>query len=246
MLSKEYYREMKEVLDSIENTQQENIEKSADIIVNSLINDGIWHLFDTGHMLMHEAIGRSGGMMAIRPVRVTMNVDNPTRKRSNVDKEDIYLTQIDGLAEFIVRKANMESGDVLIIGSVSGIDKLPVQMAIEAKKRGIRTIGITSVEYSKHLNSHHPSGKKLFEVCDSVIDNCGNIGDTLVYIDKLDRSMCPSSGLAASYIIWAIQCEVVERLILLDKEPSMYTSNHVSGALKANRIAWERYEEQGY
>lgn len=246
MLSKEYYKQMKEVLCTIENTQQENIEKSAEVIVRSLINNGIWHVFDTGHMLMYEAIGRSGGLMAVRPIRVTMQVNNPTRKRVNVDKKDIYLTEIDGLAEFIIRKANVESGDVLIIGSVSGIDKLPVQMAMEARKMGVNTICITSIEYSKHLNSYHPSGKKLFEVCDIAIDNCGNIGDTLVYIDEINKNMCPSSGISASYIMWAIQCEVAERLIALGKQPSIYTSNHVSGALKANRISWERYEELGY
>ena len=82
MLTLEYFTKMKEVLERIESTQIDAIHKSASSITDALLNDGVWHILDTGHMLMYEAIGRSGGLLAVRPVRVSLIVDNPVRPRA--------------------------------------------------------------------------------------------------------------------------------------------------------------------
>lgn len=246
MLSKIYFENMKKVLDKIEETQMENIKEGAQAIAKSITNDGIWHLHDTGHMLMHEAIGRTGGMMAVRPVIIDFEVKNPTRKRLNINKTNVYFDEISGLPEFIIGKANMAPGDILMIGSVSGKNILPVELAIKAKEMDITTIGITSIEYSSSLKSAHSSGKRLFEVCDIVIDNCSNVSDTLVPVDELDLAMCPSSGIAASYIMWALQCEIVELLLKSGKTPHIYLNNHMPGASQRNNKSWSEYEKYGY
>jgi len=247
VLTLEYFTKMKEVLERIESTQIDAIYKSASAITDALLNDGIWHILDTGHMLMYEAIGRSGGLMAVRPVRVSLDVDNPVRPRArSVSKKRVFMDSITGLPEFIVDKSNMLPGDVLLIGSVSGISVMPVEAAICARDRGVTVIGLTSVKYSQHLDSAHPSAKKLFEVCDIVIDNCSDIGDTLVHVDELGQGICPSSGIAASYIVWAIQARVVELLLEKGKKPHVYMSNHMSGAERFNAMAWDEYEKVGY
>jgi uncharacterized phosphosugar-binding protein len=247
VLTLEYFTKMKEVLEKIEATQIDAIHKSAQVITNALVNDGIWHIMDTGHMLMYEAIGRSGGLMAVRPVRVSLNVENPVRPRARrIAKKRVFMDSICGLPGFIVDKSNMLPGDVLLIGSVSGISVLPVETAICARDRGVVVIGLTSLEYSQHLDSVHPDGKKLFEVCDIVVDNCSNIGDTLVHVDQLGQGICPSSGIAASYIVWAMQARVVELLLEKGKKPHVYMSNHLEGAERFNALAWDEYEKVGY
>lgn len=246
MLIDKYFENMKKILEKIEKTQKQNISDCAEVIVESLCNNGIWHLLDTGHMLMYEGVGRAGGMMAVRPVRISVEVSNPTRQRQIIDKKNVYLDEIEGFPSFVLGKANIARGDVLMIGSVSGKNILPVEMALRAKKMGVHTIAITSIEYSSSLKAEHPSGKRLFEVCDYVLDNCGEIGDTLVYVDKLGKSICPSSGIAASYMVWALQAEVIERMIILGKKPSVYVSNHIDNASKINNQSWSDYEKQGY
>jgi len=238
---------MKLVLEKIENTQMEAIDKSAKAITYCLENNGIWHLMDTGHMLMYEAVGRTGGMMAVRPVRVSVEVSNPTRHReTDIMKPKVFMDEIDGLPEYIIKKSNMQSEDVLMIGSVSGINILPVEMAIYAHQNGITVIGLTSVEYSKFLQSQHKSGKRLYEVCDYIIDNCCDVGDTLVYVEELDQGICPASGIAASYIMWALQSRVIELLLADGKKPHVYMSNHMPGADQHNNHAWAEYEKLGY
>lgn len=237
---------MKTLLEKIENTQMEAIKKSAEVIAGSLTSGGIWHLYDTGHMLMHEAVGRTGGLMAVRPVYVEVEVRNPTRNRINTEKTNVYLDGIAGLPEFIIGKANMEPGDVLMIGSVSGKNILPVELAIKAREKGIATIALTSVEYSGALKSAHSSGKRLYEVCDIVLDNCSNVSDTLVPVEELEMGICPSSGIAASYIMWAVQSEVIELMLKAGKAPHVYLNNHMPGASQINNKAWAEYEKYGY
>jgi len=237
---------MKAVLAKIEKTQRQNISLCAEVIMESLCNNGIWHLLDTGHMLMHEGVGRAGGMMAVRPVMTEVEVNNPTRKRSIPGKKRIYMDQIEGFPKFVLGKANIMTGDVLMIGSVSGINILPVEMAIKAREMGVKTIAITSVDYSRFLKSNHYSGKRLFEVCDYVLDNCGTVGDTLVEVEELGKSICPSSGIAASYIMWALQADVVEKMLAQGKKPSVYISNHIENSSKINNESWDLYEKYGY
>lgn len=246
MLVDMYFEKMKNILLDIENTQRQNISDSADTIADCLCSNGIWHLLDTGHMLMYEGVGRSGGMMAVRPVRITVDVQNPSRQRPNPGKKNVYLDEIEGFPAFVLGKANVMAGDVLMIGSVSGKNILPVEMALKAREMGVRTIALTSVAYSSSLKSEHPSGKRLFEVCDHVLDNCGITGDALVDVEPIGKKICPSSGIAASYIMWALQAMVVEKLISLGKEPSIYVSNHIENASRLNNSSWARYERQGY
>lgn len=246
MLTELYFESMKNVLDRIEKTQREKISECAGIIADSLCNNGIWHLLDTGHMLMYEGVGRAGGMMAVRPIRTDVEVSNPTRQRVIPNKKNVYLDEIEGFPKFILGKANVMAGDILLIGSVSGINIMPVEMAIKAREMGVKTIALTSVEYSGFLKSNHPSGKRLFEVCDYVLDNCSKVGDTLVEVRDLGKDICPSSGIAASYIMWALQANVVEKMLERGKKPSVYISNHIENASRVNNESWAQYEKFGY
>ena len=111
---------------------------------------------------------------------------------------------------------------------------------------GCATIALTSVEYSSHLTSKHPSGKRLFEACTYCIDNCTNYGDTLVDVPALGQSICPASGISASYLMWALQATVIEEMLARGKKPSIYMSNHAPGATAHNAQAKKTYLELGY
>lgn len=241
-----YFEKMKETLGVIEKTQCESILRAARAVVDSLENDGMWHVLDTGHMLMHEGVGRTGGMMALRPILVTCEVNNPTRPRATENKTTMYYTQVEGFAKLVLSRANLTSGDVLIIGSVSGYEVFPVDVALTAKEMGVTTIAFTSLAYSKTLTPRHSSGKKLYEVCDIVLDNCAKAGDTLVPIEQLGIEACPSSGIGAAYIMWALQVSVMEELLRRGKTPSIYLSNHAPGAAEHNRNAMSNYNKMGY
>ena len=154
-----------------------------------------------------------------------------------------HLRMVEG---FICVRGNIRKGDVLIVGSVSGYNKLPVELVLAAREMGVKTIALTTVEYSEKLTSKHPSGKRLFEVADIVLDNCSNFSDTLVEVPAINRRICPSSGIGAAYIMWALQAAVVEKLVAKGLNPSVYISNHMPNAGILNDEAWKNYEKNGY
>ena len=206
----------------------------------------MWQILDTGHMLMHEGVGRTGGMMALKPILVTCEVNNPTRPRFIEGRPTIYYTQIPGFSKFVLNRANLTAGDTLIVGSVSGYEVFPVDVAITAREMGVKVIGFTSVAYSQTLTPRHESGKRLYEVCDVVLDNCCKPGDTLVPCPELGIEVCPSSGIGASYLMWALQATVIEEMLARGKKPSVYMSNHAPGATAHNAQAKKTYLELGY
>lgn len=246
MLMDNYAVKMREVLDKIEKTQRENVIKAAEMATESLINDGMFHVYDTGHMLMFEGVGRTGGMMALRPVKIECTVNNPTRFRDRGGVQRLTYDKVEGFAQFVLGQMNLKCGDTFIIGSVSGYNNLPVALALTAREMGVKTIGITSVEYSKELKSQHKSGLRLFEAVDVCLDNCSNFGDTLVDVPQLGKKVCPSSGIGASFLMWMLQSTVIEKLIEKGKTPSVYISNHMPNAGKLNDDAWANYEKFGY
>ncbi len=246
MLMDTYFEEMKRVQGTIERTQRGALIACARVIAQALERGNLWHILDTGHMLMHEGVGRTGGMMALRPIRITCEVENPTRPRPQPGKPKVYYTQVEGFAEFVLQRANLQAGDVLMIGSVSGYEAFPVQAAQAAKEMGVSTIAITATAYSMELKSRHPSGKRLFEMCDLTLDNCAKMGDTLVPLREMDMEICPSSGIGAAYLLWALECCVVEELLSRGRQPSLYMSNHMPGAARHNAQAMACYEQNGY
>ena len=90
------------------------------------------------------------------------------------------------------------------------------------------------------------SGKRLFEACTYCLDNCTNYGDTLVDVPALGQRICPASGISASYLMWAMQSTVVEKLLEKGLKPSVYISNHMPDAARINGEALENYEKYGF
>lgn len=246
MLGQKYLDGLRGVLDEIGRTQGEHLARAADLIADSLAAGGAVHLLDTGHLLMQEMFGRVGGLMLLRPVKTTFEVDNPGPARPGLIKRKVYLDEIPGLPEFVLDRSNIFPGDVLIVGSVSGKNVLPVGMALLARERGVKVIALTSVTYSKSLAPQHPSGKHLFEAADVVLDNCGVVGDASLTVPGLDAPFGPTSGITAACLLWMLEAEVVERLLARGLKPHVYLSNHLPGADEFNRKALAEYEKLGY
>lgn len=242
-----YFQEMKKVLNKIETTQKSKIEECAKVIAQRLVNGGAWHIQDTGHMLIHECIDRSGGLVCIKPIEINVNVTDKVRSREGDGVNGFFnIYASPELAKLVVSASKLHEGDVLVVGSTSGYSLFPVELALEAKKRGVITIAVTTIEYSKQLQSKHPSGLRLFEACDYFLDNCSNFGDAIVHLDEVDKDMGPGSGIGASYVMWALQIGVAEELIKMGKDPAILRSIHAPNGDKILREAFEQYEKLGY
>ena len=132
--------------------------------------------------------------MAVKPIRITCEIQNPVRHRPAPARGIVGYDTIPGFADYVLGRANVLPDDVIMIGSVSGYQYFPVDLALKANEMGCATVAVTSVEYSGHLTGKHPSGKRLFEACTYCLDNCTNYGDTLVDVPALEQRLQDAIG----------------------------------------------------
>jgi uncharacterized phosphosugar-binding protein len=132
--------------------------------------------------------------------------------------------------------------DIMFLFSNSGRNAVPVEMALEMKRRNVRTVCITNLAQSSAAVSRHSSGLRLFELCDIVIDNCGAVGDA-----SMDIGACrcaPTSTVIGAAILQAIVCGVVEMLQERGIKPEVFCSSNVDGGDAINHRFIEQYRRE--
>ena len=229
--SERYYEAVSELLARIASTQQESIQAAANAMADCIGHDGIVYLLGSGHSLAvaMEGYYRAGGLA---PVDV---IYDPTFGRAE---------RVEGYAETILKSYNIPSGAVVVIISNSGRNAVPIETALWCRERGITTVAITSLAHSKSVSSRHSSGKRLLEIADIVIDNCGMPGDAILEIEGLPGRACPTSGIAGMFIIESVIAQTIENLIESGERPPVYVSMNVEGGDEANQWLLERYAER--
>lgn len=243
MLKGKYFQELQALLKRIETEQGEAINKAAAIISDAIAEGRAIHIYDTGHMLDSELIGRAGGLMCFKRLRVDFTVRNEVRNRSEDENKD---RNMEGFMRYVLKQSKALPGDVLIVGSVSGKSVPPVDIALCAKEMGLKVIALTSIAYSSILESMHSSKKRLFEVADMYIDNCAPPEDAMIEVPG-NVSICPASGISAAAIMWAVTAQVVENLMARGIKPTIYKSSNYPGNDKNhNNPEYERYKETGF
>lgn len=241
MQKERFYSAINDVFTKIRITQNDAIERAAAAMADAVEKGGCIHLFDTGHIIDSEMLNRAGGLVLMRKFKYGLSVDNPVRKR---DRSAINTAQ-DGLAMLALRSSGVLPGDVMVIGSVSGKTPNVIDLALACKEFGVTVIGVTSVTYSSQLPTMHSSGKRLYEVSDIVIDNCAPFGDAMLDIEGIEKPFSPASGLAAAYIMWAVNNELVERLMAKGITPSVLGSVNYPENVEYNNKLYQRYEDEG-
>jgi uncharacterized phosphosugar-binding protein len=224
MLAIDYLNQIRALFERIEQTQMDKINAAADMIADSMATGGALHIFDTGHMLNQELVNRVGGFMALAPLTFGINVNDPVPvKLQNRPREadlDPALEQI----RVALRLSNIRRGDSLIIGTVSGRTPNVIEMAIAAREMGVKVIALTSLQYSSQVTSKHPSGKRLFEVADIALDNCGVLGDACMEVPGLHTKALPTSGIGAATVAWCLMAQTMEKLLERGVTPHIFMS----------------------
>ncbi len=225
----EYYEKITEVLATVNETQQDKIQEAAVMVADLIANDGMLYLLGGGHSLMvaAEAYHRAGGLAPVDIIH---------------DKSFGRAERCQGYAKQLIDWYDPAPGSVVVIISNSGRNALGIEMVLECKARDIKTIAVTSLAHSSAADARHPSGKRLFEIADIVIDNCGILGDAILDVEGVMGKICPTSTISGAFIVDAIMAQTVQNLVERGITPPVFISANVDGGDEHNKKVFKKYQ----
>ncbi len=219
-----YFEVMQEVVAKVLNTQEDKIIKAAEILTNTTKNDGIIHLFGSGHssLIAEDVFWRAATLANVHAIFESAVAGiNEVTKTSKLEK-------LEGIGQVLVEYNRVLPPDAMICISNSGNNAATIDVAIGAKERGVPVIAITNVTYADQLTTHHSSGKKLKDIADVVIDNCSLYGDAAVELPGLTQSVGATSTIPSAFIVPALLVQTCENLLELGIKPDVYFNGHLA------------------
>lgn len=242
--SADYLARCRELIDTVE-AQQEAIHRAADWFAHTILAGRMVHLFGSGHsrILVEEMWPRYGSFPGFNPiVELSLSFHNLV-VGANGQRQAMFLENVAGLAERILRNFDLSPSDSALVVSSSGCNRVPIEMAEGFQKRGIKVVAIISKRHSEASRSQHPSGKKLQDFADLTLDTGAPIGDAMVKIESLEMPVAPGSTVGGCLLVNSIKAEVAARLTRSGQPPKVLTAGAVVGPEKATALFESAYDE---
>jgi uncharacterized phosphosugar-binding protein len=221
------------------------IHQTADLFAATILKGQMVHVFGSGHsrIMVEEMWPRYGSFPGFNPiVELSLTFHNLV-VGANGQRQAMFLENVSGFAARILRNFDLKDGDSALIISSSGCNVVPVEMAEEFQRRGVKVVAIISTAHSVASTSKHRDGKKLQDFADLVLDTGAPLGDAMVRVDGLDTPVAPGSTVGGCLLINTIKAEVAARLTKAGQPPKVLTAGAVCGAEKATALFEAAYDE---
>ncbi len=166
-----YVARCQEILDAVRD-QEDLIQSAADLFASTILAGRCVHLFGSGHsrIMVEEMWPRYGSFPGFNPmVELSLTFHNPV-VGSNGQRQAMFLENVSGLAERILRNYEFDSADSALVISSSGCNLVPIEIADGLQERGVSVVAIVSSKHSQASESKHPEGKKLSDFATIVLD----------------------------------------------------------------------------
>lgn len=235
-----YLENIREILDQVEQTQSAAMETAARMIADATLSGHNLFAFGASHagLVTLELYYRTGGMATINPVRapgLALDVD-PAPMTSQMER-------LPGYGRVIVDALPLGQSDILILHSVSGRNHVTVDMAMRAREKGAKVIALTNMRMTEAVASRHPSGKKLYELADLVLDNCGCVGDASLQIAGVPERVAPTSTAIGAAMLNAVVAEAVRLVAEAGGVPPVFISANLDEGEAHNQKMLRAYRE---
>ena len=219
----EYYGVIKDQLEAQFEQEGANIEKAAEYCATSVSAGRVIHVFGCGHsqMFAMEVFYRAGGLVPVNALLIPHLALFPKAKLSSLQE------RVEGFADRYLSLEDVDARDTMIIVSISGRNAAVVDMALEAKRVGMKVVALVSKQFAGSTTSRHSSGKNLMDVADVVIDVKCVSGDAALQIDGLEPHFCGTSTVLGMSIMESIIAQTVENCMKAGYVPPIYVSSNL-------------------
>lgn len=233
------------VLERLARTQADALETASGWCADAIAAGGLVHLFGTGHsrIPVEEMFPRYGSYPGFNPMVELSMTFHTQVVGANGQRQAMFIERVPGLAETILANFTFGPSDVMIVFSASGLSAVPVEMARGARKRGLRVIGVTSVEQSMSDEPAPEVGSRLLDEVDLVLDLCTPPADALITIPGLDTPVGPASTMAATAIVNSLKVRIAELLVERGAMPPVITRASVVGAARSRDLFDQAYRD---
>lgn len=238
-----YYNNITNYLQEIMKTENEKIEHAAKLIANYIKEDNIFYVYGPGghsNLATQEVFFRAGGLMHVSAI-----LDEGTLL-SNGALRSMAMERTPGYGKIVLDDYHLQDGDLLIIVNAYGINAATIDAALEAKKRNIKTIGISSFEHAENTPkdhpARHPSKKNLHNITDVSIDSKVKVGDAVLDIEGQKQRVGAISTFTNAFILNSICNEAIDILSRQNIQPPIWKSGNATGGDEWNSKFIDRFK----
>lgn len=241
MLALDWLKNARDAMSKIEETQLENIKKAAEVMADTIQAERWVHTFGCGHATLpiEEMYPRIGGFVGFHPM-IELPLTFFTRITGEMGVHQfLFLERAEGYGVEIMKGYNFDSKDTMWIFSHSGINNVNIDVALEAKRKGMKLVVFGSANEAKGIQTRHSCGKTIFDLADIVVDTCVPISDASVDLKNHKDKIGPISTMAFVTTVWMTISTVAELLANRGVKLFIHPSHNIPG----DTTARQRLEE---
>lgn len=242
----DYLTQSRGLIDAVA-AQEAGIATAADWFAQTILAGRMVHVFGSGHsrIMVEEMWPRYGSFPGFNPiVELSLSFHNLV-VGANGQRQAMFLENVSGLAERILRNFDLAKTDSALVISSSGCNVVPIEMAEQFQQRGVRVVSIVSRKHLATSTSRRADGRKLTDFSDLVLDTGAPVGDAMVKLDGLDTPVAPGSTIGGCLLVNSIKAEVALRLTRAGQPPKVLSGANVVGAQRAVELFESAYDEHG-
>ena len=237
-----FAREVSQRLQRLDNLAADGgLDAAINLLTRAIEAGAVIQAFGTGHSeaFAMEIAGRAGGLIptnkiALRDLVLHGSLPVDVLGGSILERNPNVVAELWDISP-------IHAGDVFVIASNSGVNGSVVGMALLAKERGHDVIAVTSLEHTAEVQPKHPSGLRLSEVADVVIDNLAPYGDATLALPG-GVAVGSVSSITSAFIAQLLTIGVAERMSGDGRLPPLYLSANIPGGDEHNHALEKKYE----
>jgi uncharacterized phosphosugar-binding protein len=239
----EYLEKCSAIIDVVR-SQEGNVKKAAEWFAGSILAGRMVHVFGSGHsrIMVEELWPRYGSFPGFNPiVELSLTYHNNV-VGPNGQRQAMFLENVSGLAERILRNFHLDSADTALVISSSGTNVVPVEIAEQFRQKGVRVVALITKDHSGASKSKRADGKKLSDFADLVLDTGAPAGDSMVRVEGLETPVAPGSTVGGVMLINCIKAEVARILTAAGQPPYVLTAPALVGEERARFLFESAYD----